>query len=206
MIFHSITQGTIAEWLAKPIPTSYLERAYQACALLLRSYGSWFYEDAACVDALMVEMGKAFDIEASGGSHKAMREACEAARAKLIGLRHLVPEEYRPRFDELLTAMEKEPQPATAHGIYVTSYCNKPHFLADGRPVEHECYVLPAAALVAERDGDIAKATDIMGRWTNRREHAGVRMPKRTAKPKKTDAATDGTAVSKEEGDGKESV
>lgn len=38
--------------------------------------------------------------------------------------------------------------------IYCTSYCNQGHRLSDGKPVQHECYVLPPAALQAERDGN----------------------------------------------------
>lgn len=36
---------------------------------------------------------------------------------------------------------------------FVTSFCNFPHNLATGRPIEHECYVLPVAALLAEKHG-----------------------------------------------------
>lgn len=43
-------------------------------------------------------------------------------------------------------------------GIYCTSYCNHGHDTDDGVPVEHECYVLPPAALKAEMDGDFETA------------------------------------------------
>lgn len=41
--------------------------------------------------------------------------------------------------------------------IFVTLYCNKPHRLSDGQPVEHKCRVLPPEILEAERKGDIEK-------------------------------------------------
>ena len=34
---------------------------------------------------------------------------------------------------------------------YVTSYCNFAHRLNDGKPVEHECAILPPAALEVRR-------------------------------------------------------
>lgn len=46
---------------------------------------------------------------------------------------------------------------------YVTTYCNKPHRMSDGKPVAHECYVLPPAALQAEREGGVHAAFAIIG-------------------------------------------
>ena len=46
--------------------------------------------------------------------------------------------------------------------IYCTTFCNFGHVVETGRPVGHECYILPPAALRAERDGDIHKALDIL--------------------------------------------
>ena len=46
--------------------------------------------------------------------------------------------------------------------IYCTSYCNFGHRVRTGRPVGHECYVLPPAMLRAERDGDIERANKIL--------------------------------------------
>lgn len=34
--------------------------------------------------------------------------------------------------------------------FYVTSFCNFPHRLSTGRPIEHECYILNPDALVLE--------------------------------------------------------
>jgi hypothetical protein len=38
--------------------------------------------------------------------------------------------------------------------IYCTSYCNQGHRMSDGKPVEHECFILPPKALRLERAGD----------------------------------------------------
>lgn len=46
--------------------------------------------------------------------------------------------------------------------IYCTTYCNKGHRLKDGKPVAHECYVLPPVALKAEMEGDFEKAQEIL--------------------------------------------
>ncbi len=46
--------------------------------------------------------------------------------------------------------------------LYVTTYCNFAHDLADGKPVAHECYVLPPKALAAERQDNFALAITII--------------------------------------------
>lgn len=46
--------------------------------------------------------------------------------------------------------------------VYSTSYCNQGHWIDTGRPVGHECYVIPPRLLIAERDGDI----DAMVLWS----------------------------------------
>jgi hypothetical protein len=46
--------------------------------------------------------------------------------------------------------------------IYCTSFCNQGHDLQTGRPINHECIVLPPKALQAERDGDFNKAIEII--------------------------------------------
>ena len=57
---------------------------------------------------------------------------------------------------------------------FVTTFCNQPHRLADGKPINHHCYVLPTAALHAEMSGEIVKAHAILTGWKKRREHRGV--------------------------------
>ena len=64
--------------------------------------------------------------------------------------------------------------------IYCTSFCNQGHRIRDGVPIDHECYVLPPAALAAERSGDVAKALDILDEQRpRRRAHPGRKSWKR---------------------------
>ena len=46
--------------------------------------------------------------------------------------------------------------------IYGTSFCNFGHDMTTGRPIDHECHILPPAMLRAERAGDIDRANDIL--------------------------------------------
>lgn len=45
---------------------------------------------------------------------------------------------------------------------YATTYCNFAHRVHDGKPVNHECAILPPAALRAEMNGDYTKAIDLI--------------------------------------------
>ena len=71
-------------------------------------------------------------------------------------------------------AKKEKPKPDYRHGNYFTSFCNQYHRLRDGMPVEHNCFVLPTAALHAEAQGMVDKARDILGKWKLRRESKGV--------------------------------
>jgi hypothetical protein len=46
--------------------------------------------------------------------------------------------------------------------IFSTSFCNFGHDTTTGRPIDHECYVLPIAMLDAERRGDFNEANRIL--------------------------------------------
>jgi hypothetical protein len=59
--------------------------------------------------------------------------------------------------------------------IWTTSYCNHAHRLADGVPIEHECYVLPPAALRAERINNFEEATRLLEAAKPMRVHRGVK-------------------------------
>lgn len=50
----------------------------------------------------------------------------------------------------------------TPGSFYVTTFCNFAHWLKTGRPIGHECHILPPAMLRAEYDGDIQKALEIL--------------------------------------------
>jgi hypothetical protein len=53
-------------------------------------------------------------------------------------------------------------QKTTAPRLYCSTYCNRGHVVRTGRPVGHECRVLPPAALAAEIAGDFAEAVRIL--------------------------------------------
>jgi hypothetical protein len=59
-------------------------------------------------------------------------------------------------------------------GQYQTTYCNRLHRLSDGKPIRHECYVMPTEALHAEKAGDIPRANVVMSGWKKKRAHKGV--------------------------------
>jgi hypothetical protein len=59
--------------------------------------------------------------------------------------------------------------------IYCTSYCNQGHRLSDGKPVDHECIILPPKALQAERDGDYEGAIDILADASPLKPHRGIK-------------------------------
>jgi hypothetical protein len=55
-----------------------------------------------------------------------------------------------------------EPYSEVEH-IYCTSFCNHGHRLSDGKPINHECYIINPKALEAEREGDYELAAKLMG-------------------------------------------
>lgn len=59
---------------------------------------------------------------------------------------------------------------------YCTTYCNHGHRLSDGKPVDHECHVLPPKALQAERDGDYEQAINLIQEAKPLKAHRGVRQ------------------------------
>jgi len=57
---------------------------------------------------------------------------------------------------------------------YITSYCNKPHRVVDGKPLKHECRVIPPTALRAEIRGEFGIAMDILAKDKPRYMRRGV--------------------------------
>lgn len=49
--------------------------------------------------------------------------------------------------------------------IYCTSFCNSGHDLKTGRPIEHECYIIPPKLLRAERD-DSPNKDELWSAWS----------------------------------------
>lgn len=56
--------------------------------------------------------------------------------------------------------VSKEEPPA----LYATTYCNHGHSTITGRPIAHECYVIPPGALRLEIHGFYAEAIELMQR------------------------------------------
>ncbi len=46
--------------------------------------------------------------------------------------------------------------------IFCTSHCNHGHRLSDGKPIDHECFIIPPKALEAERSDDFETAIAII--------------------------------------------
>ena len=71
-----------------------------------------------------------------------------------------------------------------ANEFYCTTFCNKAHRLSDGKPLEHECYIIPPRLLKLERaaecctEGECAEA---WSQWSNgpRRTHRGIKERKK---------------------------
>lgn len=50
----------------------------------------------------------------------------------------------------------------TKHRIYCSTYCNFGHYVDTGRPVSHECRIIPPHALALEMEGDYKGAIEIL--------------------------------------------
>lgn len=69
----------------------------------------------------------------------------------------------------------KSIEPASPPQSYVTTYCNHGHRMSDGKPIDHECYVLPPEALNREWAGDVAKAIELLQAAKPLKTHRGVK-------------------------------
>ena len=49
--------------------------------------------------------------------------------------------------------------------FYVTTFCNFAHSTVSGRPIGHECYIIPPKLLVAERDLGFDEAMVLWRPW-----------------------------------------
>ena len=58
---------------------------------------------------------------------------------------------------------------------YVTTFCNHAHRIRDGKPIAHECEILPPEALRAEIDEDFERALEIMSNRKKRYMRRGVK-------------------------------
>lgn len=97
-----------------------------------------------------------------------------SVRARAAGGKHRCPEchkrtVYRRIGEDLKESQKLRACERTATvKTYCTTYCNKAHRLSDGKPVRHECHVLPPKALALEVEGRFKEACDVL---------ADARMP-----------------------------
>lgn len=55
-----------------------------------------------------------------------------------------------------------KPSPVKDNPIYCSTYCNFGHYIKTGRPVGHECRIIPPSALKAEMEDRFDDAIAIM--------------------------------------------
>ncbi len=60
-----------------------------------------------------------------------------------------------------------------SNSFYVTTFCNFAHRLKDGKPLNHECYVLPPRALRLEWFGRFEEAIELLSRAKPMKTHKG---------------------------------
>ena len=58
--------------------------------------------------------------------------------------------------------------------VYCSTYCNQAHRVSDGKPIGHECRILPVKALHAEMEGDYETAISIL-LHSAKKYHRGLR-------------------------------
>ncbi|OHD23660.1 MAG: hypothetical protein A2Y38_23470 [Spirochaetes bacterium GWB1_59_5] len=61
--------------------------------------------------------------------------------------------------------------------IYLTSYCNQGHEVATGKPVNHECHILPPAALLLEMADRLPEAVEALAAGRPLKRHSGLKVP-----------------------------
>jgi hypothetical protein len=63
---------------------------------------------------------------------------------------------------------------------YVTSFCNFPHYVETGRPIGHECYIIPPRCIKAERD--LSDWDEILAIWKPFYDNKGPTVVGRNSK------------------------
>lgn len=97
----------------------------------------------------------------------ALRQSIQEAGAKAAD--RFPPGSVGEAVGRTLAGMPPEP------AVYCTSFCNSGHRMSDGKPVGHECVVLPVRALRAERAGDIDQALTVLSDGAPFKPHRGVK-------------------------------
>jgi hypothetical protein len=67
-------------------------------------------------------------------------------------------------------------------GIYCSTYCNFGHDVETGKPIDHECIIIPPEALAAEMGGDYERAIELM------RGKSGKMLRGKRIKPQRQDS------------------
>jgi hypothetical protein len=61
--------------------------------------------------------------------------------------------------------------------FFVTTFCAQPHSLNDGKPLRHECYIIPPKLLKMERDSESpAEWDECRTAWAKWREKSDRRI------------------------------
>lgn len=61
------------------------------------------------------------------------------------------------------------------YGYYCTTFCNQGHSVKTGKPLNHECYILPPKAVVYEEMGEFEKAIETIQAAKPLKAHPGTR-------------------------------
>lgn len=70
---------------------------------------------------------------------------------------------------------------------YISTYCNFGHDVKTGKPIDHECVIIPPKALAAEMAGDYERAIEIM---QNARTAGTLRVMRRGMRRGRRDLGT----------------
>lgn len=60
--------------------------------------------------------------------------------------------------------------------VWCATYCNKAHRTSDGKPIKHECRIIPPRAIAADMAGNAKAASQIMSEAPIRMMQRGVRQ------------------------------
>ena len=104
-------------------------------------------------------------------------EAQEREAARLARTKYPYTREGWPGWDTIYPWLDLWFPASPDKGFYVTSFCNFAHRLKDGKPLNHECYVIPPLLLRLEM-ADHELQRDEWHRWSRvngRRFHGGVK-------------------------------
>ena len=119
------------------------------------------YVIAESPDGTAIESGWSYEEDAKEHQKELLENGSRNARVfTKIGAKRAGwdPDDNRSWLHGALRGLSGQDEPE----IYTTSYCNQGHRMKNGRPVGHECRVIPPAALRAERAGDYERAIEIM--------------------------------------------